>query len=104
MTGPLRNIAEAAEFLGIPPSTLRDKVTARLVPHTRIGRHVRFTEEHLAAIIAAGEQPVITVPVRFRLVGTRAGATPSHPPASPPPPPGPSTPPPPPGPKTKAVA
>jgi excisionase family DNA binding protein len=38
---PLRNIAEAAEFLGIPEKTLRDKVTARLVPHTRIGRHVR---------------------------------------------------------------
>ena len=50
------NIAEAAAYLNIPQTTLRDYVTERLVPFTRIGRHVRFTPEHLAAIIAAGEQ------------------------------------------------
>jgi excisionase family DNA binding protein len=90
---PLRNIAEAAEFLGIPEKTLRDKVTARLVPHTRIGRHVRFSEEHLAAIVAAGEQPVVTAPSRLQVVRTLANAGRTHPPA------GPSTPSPPSGPK-----
>jgi excisionase family DNA binding protein len=55
-------IAEAAEYLGISPYTLRDKVTRGEVPHTRIlgNRHgVRFTATHLAAIVAAGEQPVV---------------------------------------------
>jgi excisionase family DNA binding protein len=50
------NIVEAAAYLNIPQTTLRDYVTQRLVPFTRIGRHIRFTPEHLAAIIAAGEQ------------------------------------------------
>jgi excisionase family DNA binding protein len=52
---PLLTIAEAAAYLNIPVTTLRDKVTQRAVPFTRIGRHVRFTDAHLAAIIAAGE-------------------------------------------------
>lgn len=93
MTEPLRTIAEAAAFLGIPETTLRDKVTARQVPHTRIGRHVRFSADHLAEIIAAGEQPVITAPTRLQVVGARTGARRTHPPS------GPSTPAPPPGPK-----
>jgi excisionase family DNA binding protein len=58
-------IAEAAAYLNIPRTTLRDYVTERHVPFTRIGRrHVRFTPEHLAAIIAAGEQPVRQQPSR----------------------------------------
>jgi excisionase family DNA binding protein len=52
----LRTIAEAAEYLNVPYTWLRDKVTARQVPHTRLGRHVRFTEEHLTEIVLAGEQ------------------------------------------------
>jgi len=52
----LRTIAEAAEYLNVPYTWLRDKVTARQVPHTRLGRHVRFTEEHLYQIVVAGEQ------------------------------------------------
>lgn len=59
-------IAEAATFLNIPPTTLRDKVTARAVPFTRIGRHVRFTTEHLTAIIAAGESPALRRPATRR--------------------------------------
>ncbi len=51
----LRTIEEAAAYLNIPAATLRDKVTARRVPFTRIGRHVRFSPDHLAGIIAAGE-------------------------------------------------
>ena len=54
----LYSIAEAAEALNVPFSWLRDKVTAGQVPHTRLGRHVRFTEGHLSQIVAAGERPV----------------------------------------------
>lgn len=57
MPSKLLTIAEAAELLNIPFTTLRDKVTNRVVPFTRIGRHVRFTADHIAAIIAAGETP-----------------------------------------------
>lgn len=40
----LYSIREAAEVLNVPYTWLRDKVTARQVPHTRLGRHVRFTD------------------------------------------------------------
>jgi len=52
----LYTITEAAERLNVPRTWLRDKVTARAVPHTRLGRHVRFTDAHLEAIITAGAQ------------------------------------------------
>lgn len=54
---PLLDIAGLAEHLGVPRTWVRDKVTARQIPFTLIGRHVRFTEDHLAQIITAGEQP-----------------------------------------------
>jgi excisionase family DNA binding protein len=52
----LYSITEAAELLNVPRTWLRDKVTAREVPHTRLGRHVRFSEAHLAEIVGAGER------------------------------------------------
>lgn len=55
-TTRLLTIAEAAEYLNVPFTWLRDKVTARQVPHTRLGRHVRFAPEHLERIVAEGEQ------------------------------------------------
>ena len=60
----LYSMKEAAEVLNVPFTWLRDKVTARQVPHTRLGRHVRFTEAHLAEIVAEGERPVaVAAPV-----------------------------------------
>lgn len=59
----LMTIDEAAEALRVPRSWLRDRVSARLVPHTRLGRHVRFTPAHLAQIIASGEEPSCSTPV-----------------------------------------
>jgi excisionase family DNA binding protein len=56
--GPRRSlltIAETADALNVPYNWLRVKVTERKVPHTRIGKHVRFTEQHLLQIIASGE-------------------------------------------------
>lgn len=92
MAEPLRNIEQAAAWLNIPVNTLRDLVSARAVPFTRPGgtRHVRFAQEHLAAIVTSGEVPIVKAPTRLEVVDT-------HPPA------GPSTPPPPPGPKSNGV-
>ena len=68
MTAPtlpdgLLDIDGLAEYLRVPRSWVRDKVTARAIPHTRIGRHVRFAPEHVAAIVAAGEEPVLNGPL-----------------------------------------
>jgi excisionase family DNA binding protein len=49
-------IAEAARLLNVPLGWLSKKVSSREVPHTRLGKHVRFTAEHIQLIIAAGEQ------------------------------------------------
>jgi excisionase family DNA binding protein len=51
----LFTISEAAALLNVPDGWLRKKVSARDVPHTRLGKHVRFTPEHLRAVITAGE-------------------------------------------------
>ncbi len=59
----LLTIEEAAVALAVPRSWLRDKVTARQVPHTRLGRHVRFSEEHLRQIIELGEEMAVTGPM-----------------------------------------
>jgi excisionase family DNA binding protein len=48
-------IDQAAQLLNVPRSWLRDKVTAKAVPHTNVGRHKRLTDAHLAQILAAGE-------------------------------------------------
>ena len=48
-------IVEAARVLRVPEGWLRKKVTAGVVPHTRLGKHVRFTAVHLAQILAEGE-------------------------------------------------
>jgi len=58
MSEPLKNYAQAAKWLGVPQTWLEAKVQAGEVPHTRLGKHVRFTQEHLDAIVRAGERPV----------------------------------------------
>lgn len=64
LTVPARLLttAEAAAVLSIPEGALAKRVAARAVPHTRIGKHVRFTPGHLGQIITAGEQPVVGGP------------------------------------------
>jgi excisionase family DNA binding protein len=91
MSEPLRDVEQAAAWLGIPKNALYAMTAARSVPFTKVGKHVRFSQAHLDAIVAAGEQPVVKPPSELRIVGT-------HPPA------GPSTPPPPPGPKAGFAA
>jgi excisionase family DNA binding protein len=58
----LHTIAEAARLLRVPEGWLRKKVTAGLVPHTRIGKHVRFTNDHLRRVIDAGEAQLSSPP------------------------------------------
>lgn len=55
-------IAEAACLLRVPEGWLRKKVTAGAVPHTRLGKHVRFTVDHLRRIVAAGEEQPAAMP------------------------------------------
>jgi excisionase family DNA binding protein len=56
---------QAADLLQVSPSWLRKKATARAVPCTFIGKHLRFSPADLATIIAAGEQgPRATRPRR----------------------------------------
>lgn len=101
MSDGLRDLHEAADWLGVSWETLRKKVAARQVPFTKVfGTQVRFTQEHLDAIVAAGEQPVAKAPARAQVIAIRAANNPpSNPPRTPPPPQGPRTPPPPQGPK-----
>lgn len=64
MNEPLRDLEQAAAWLGISKSTLKKMTAAREVPFTKIGRSVRFAQHHLDAIVAAGEEPVLTGPLR----------------------------------------
>jgi len=45
---------QAAELLQGSPSWLRKKATARAIPCTFVGKHLRFSANDLAMIIAAG--------------------------------------------------
>jgi excisionase family DNA binding protein len=67
------NFAEAAAWLNVPEKSLRAKVAARAVPHTRVGRHVRFAQHHLDAIVAAGETPVAKAPPALTATRLRTG-------------------------------
>jgi excisionase family DNA binding protein len=53
----LMTISEAAEVLNVPEGWLRKKVSAGAVPFTRLGKHVRFSHDHLDRLIASGEAP-----------------------------------------------
>ncbi|MER7546246.1 helix-turn-helix domain-containing protein [Actinomadura sp.] len=51
---------EAAAMLQVRESWLRKKASARAIPCTFIGKHLRFSDQDIAAIIAAGaKQPVV---------------------------------------------
>jgi excisionase family DNA binding protein len=55
----LLSIQEAAEYLNVPMRWVQDAVQQRRIRCTRIGKHVRFTREHLDELIDAGEQAVL---------------------------------------------
>ena len=65
-------IVEAARLLRVPEGWLRKKVTAGVVPHTRLGKHVRFTSGHLTRILADGEPAPCFEPSRSNGVSPKA--------------------------------
>ncbi|MFI0350911.1 helix-turn-helix domain-containing protein [Actinomadura sp. 9N407] len=55
MTGVrLYTPAEAARFLQVRESWLRKKASARAIPCTFLGKHLRFSDEDIDAIVTAG--------------------------------------------------
>ncbi|WP_372452659.1 helix-turn-helix domain-containing protein [Pseudonocardia nigra] len=55
---PLLTPAQAAELLSVRESWLRRRATARAVPCTFLGKHLRFSRTDVRAIAAAAAQPV----------------------------------------------
>src|SRR5690606_11224290 len=47
----LMNMDQLAARLGVTRTWVKNAVAGRRIPHTRIGRHVRFTDDHFAAIV-----------------------------------------------------
>jgi excisionase family DNA binding protein len=74
MTGGLElfTIVEAAELLRVPEGWLRKRVSAHAVPHTRLGKHVRFTAEQLREITAKAELQPVSVPSNTNGLSPRA--------------------------------
>ena len=56
----LHTPAEAAEILRIRESWLRAKATARAIPCTFIGKHLRFSDDDIAQIMAEGARRPVT--------------------------------------------
>jgi excisionase family DNA binding protein len=60
----LYTIPEAAAILRVPEGWLRKKVTAGVVPHSRLGKHVRFSDENLRQIVDNGSvETALTAPL-----------------------------------------
>ena len=61
MAGQLHTTAEAARILKVRESWLKTKAAARLIPCTFVGKHLRFSDDDIAEIIATGaRQPIST--------------------------------------------
>jgi hypothetical protein len=66
---------EAAVFIGKTAWWLEDQVRACTIPHTRIGRTVMFSAEHIRAITAQGEvDPATRRPKAKRRIKRMAAA------------------------------
>ncbi len=62
MAGKLHTAAEAAEILKVRESWLKTKASARVIPCTFIGKHLRFSDDDIAEIMTRGaRRPVIPV-------------------------------------------
>ena len=57
---------QVGEMLQVPASWLRKKVSARSVPCTFVGKHLRFSAADIAAIIASGSTPATVRGLRGR--------------------------------------
>ena len=45
----IMNVGELAEYLGIGKTTVRKLVKSKEIPHTRVGRQVKFMQEDIDA-------------------------------------------------------
>jgi hypothetical protein len=64
MSGELHTVAEAAGILKVRESWLKTKASARLIPCTFIGKHLRFSDHDIAEIMRAGARQPVTSRVR----------------------------------------
>lgn len=62
----LHTTEDAAAILAVSPSFLQRGATSRTLPHTRVGRFVRFSTEDIEAIIRMGQTPPAVSPLRRR--------------------------------------
>lgn len=60
MTGELHTVAEAAGILKVRESWLKTKASARLIPCTFVGKHLRFSDDDIAGIMRAGARQPVT--------------------------------------------
>jgi hypothetical protein len=60
MTGELHTVAETTQILKVRESWLKTKASARLVPCTFVGKHLRFSDDDIAEIMRAGAREPIT--------------------------------------------
>jgi hypothetical protein len=60
MTGELHTVAETAQILKVRESWLKTKASARLVPCTFVGKHLRFSDDDIAEIMRVGTRQPIT--------------------------------------------
>src|SRR5450755_887209 len=57
MTDELHTAAEAARILKIRESWLKTKASARVIPCTFVGKHLRFSDDDIAEIMRARGSP-----------------------------------------------
>jgi excisionase family DNA binding protein len=55
---------EAAKILKVRESWLRTKAARRAIPCTFLGKHLRFSDDDIAQIMADGERQPVTAPGR----------------------------------------
>ena len=60
MAGELHTPAEAAGILKVRESWLKTKASARLIPCTFVGKHLRFSDDDIAEIMQAGSRQPVT--------------------------------------------
>jgi excisionase family DNA binding protein len=56
--------AEAARILKVRESWLRKKASARLIPCTFVGKHLRFSDNDITEIVTAGARQPVTYRAR----------------------------------------
>src|ERR1700734_894323 len=70
MGGELHTVAETAQILKVRESWLKTKASARLVPCTFVGKHLRFSDDDIAEIMRVGAREPVTRRRRSMSSGT----------------------------------